>query len=72
MKRDVMGAPLWVCFKALLEGSTPPRPHYAIHYRPEETMYIVPQRELVVVVFSIAFENQVEQAIAKVFLQVQP
>lgn len=69
IKRDVMGAPLWLCFKALLGGVRPPRPHYVIHFRPEETMWVVPQNDLVVVVFSIAFENQVEAAIARVFLQ---
>jgi len=69
LKRDVMGAPLWICFKALLEGGRPPRPHYVIHFRPEETMWVIPANDLVVVVFSIAFENQVEAAIAKVFLQ---
>ena len=72
MKRDVLGAPLWVCFKALLEGSHPPRQHYVVHYRPEETMYIIPAKDLVVVVFSLCFENQVEQAIARVFLQARP
>merc|ERR1719191_375177 len=32
-------------------------------------MWVIPANDLVVVVFSIAFENQVEAAIAKVFLQ---
>ena len=69
LKRDVSGAPLWVSFKALLAGSKPPRPYYAIPYRPSETMYIVPSDDLVVVVYAISFENKVEQAIARVFLQ---
>eukprot|EP00321_Phaeocystis_globosa_P000598 CAMPEP_0118828194 /NCGR_PEP_ID=MMETSP1162-20130426/17052_1 /TAXON_ID=33656 /ORGANISM="Phaeocystis Sp, Strain CCMP2710" /LENGTH=309 /DNA_ID=CAMNT_0006759137 /DNA_START=28 /DNA_END=957 /DNA_ORIENTATION=- len=69
MKRDVLGAPLWVCFGALSQGAQPPRSHYVISYRPEEAMYVIPQGDLVVVVFTIAFENAVEQAIAKVFLQ---
>jgi len=69
MKRDVLGAPLWVCFGALSQGLQPPRTHYEVNYRPEEAMYVIPQGDLVVVVFSIAFENAVEQAIAKVFLQ---
>ena len=68
MKRDVMGAALWVCFKALLAGGKPPRTHYAIPYRPSEMMYVVPSDDLVVVVYAIAFDNHVEQAIAKVFL----
>jgi len=69
IKRDVVGAALWVCFKALLTGSKPPRPYYVIPYRPKECMYVVPQDDLVVVVYAISFENHVEQAIAKVFLQ---
>ena len=69
MKRDVVGAPLWVCFKALLAGSKPPRTHYVVPYRPRECMYVVPSDDLVVVVFSVHFDNHVEQAIAKVFCQ---
>lgn len=69
MKRDVVGAPLWVCFKALLAGGKPPRSHYVMPYRPKENMYVVPSDDLVVVVYSVHFENRVEQAIAKVFLQ---
>jgi hypothetical protein len=69
-KRDVVGAPLWVCFKALLAGSPPPRSHYVVPYRPSENMYIVPSDDTVVVVHAISFENHVEQAIARVFLQV--
>ena len=70
-KRDVVGAPLWVCFKALLAGSPPPRSYYVVPYRPSENMYIVPSDDTVVVVHSICFENHVEQAIARVFLQVR-
>jgi len=69
VKRDVTAAPLWICFKALLEGGRAPRPHYSICVRPGESMYVIPQSDLVVVVFSICFENQVEAAVAKVFLQ---
>jgi len=68
MKRDVMGAALWVSFKALLAEARPPRTHYAIPYRPLEMMYVVPSDDMVVVVYAIAFDNHVEQAIAKVFL----
>ena len=69
LKRDVVGAPLWVSFKALLGGVMPPRTYYIVPYRPTETMYIVPSDDLVVVVYSIVFDNHVEQAIARVFLQ---
>ena len=47
MKRDVLGAPLWVCFGALSQGVQPPRTHYVINYRPEESMYVIPQGDLV-------------------------
>jgi actin related protein 2/3 complex subunit 2 len=69
MKRDVVGAPLWICFGSMLSGARPPRQHYVVNYRPNECMYVIPQQDLVIVVYSICFENQVEQAIAKVFLQ---
>jgi len=69
MKRDVLGAPLWVAFKALLGGTKPPRSHYAIPYRPGEMMYVVPSDDLVVVVYGVAFANHVEQAIARDFLK---
>uniref|UniRef100_A0A7S3ABG9 Arp2/3 complex 34 kDa subunit n=1 Tax=Haptolina ericina TaxID=156174 RepID=A0A7S3ABG9_9EUKA len=69
MKRDVIGAPLYVCFAALASGSRAPRAHYVINYRPSEAMYVVPSTDLVVVVYSIAFTDPVERAIAKVFLQ---
>jgi len=69
MKRDVLGAPFCVCFGALREGARPPRAHYVINYRPSESMYVVPLADLVVVVYSIAFSDPIEQAIARVFLQ---
>lgn len=69
IKRDIIGAPLWVSFKALLAGGKPPRSHYVIPFRPKECIYVVPSDDLVVVVYQISFDNHVEQAIAKVFLQ---
>ena len=69
MKRDVVGAPMWVCFKALLAGTKPPRASYVIPYRPRESMYVIPSDDLVVVCYAVHFENHVEQAIAKVFMQ---
>merc|ERR1711920_45043 len=73
IKRDVTAAPLWICFRALLDGSRVPRPHYVVHYRHDESMWVIPSpsaaSEPVVVVFALSFENQVEQAIAKAFLQ---
>ena len=56
-------------FKALLAGTKPPRSSYVIPYRPKESMYVVPSDDLVVIVYAVNFENHVEQAIARVFLQ---
>ena len=36
MKRDVVGAPLWVSLRALLAGGKPPRTHYVIPVRRRE------------------------------------
>ena len=69
MKRDVVGAPFCVCFGALREGVRPPKAHYVINYRPRESMFVVPSADLVVVVYSVSFQDPIEQAIAKVFLQ---
>jgi actin related protein 2/3 complex subunit 2 len=68
LKRDVVGAPLWVSFKALLAGAKPPRSYYVVPYRPHEKMYLIPSDDTIIVVYSISFENHVEQAIAKTFL----
>ena len=69
LKREVVGAPLWVCFRALLTGSKPPRSYYVVPYRPAETMYVVPSDDLVVVVYTVSFDDHVERAIANSFLQ---
>jgi len=69
MKRDVVGAPFYVCLSALRDGSRAPRAHYVLNYRPNECMYVVPSNDLVVVVYSICFDDPIERAIAKVFLQ---
>jgi actin related protein 2/3 complex subunit 2 len=69
MARDVLGAPLWECLRCLEKEMPPPKPSYTIPYRGNENMYIVPSSDLCVVVYSFAFENAVEQAIAKVFCQ---
>jgi actin related protein 2/3 complex subunit 2 len=75
LKRDIIGAPLWVCFKALLRDSRPPRQHYTVHFRggvmsrASECMYVIPSDDLVVIVYALAIENPVEQSIARLFLQ---
>lgn len=41
-----------------------------IPFRRYECIYILPQSDRVVVVFSVFFEDKTDQAIARVFLQV--
>jgi len=69
MKRDVVGAPLWLSFRALLADAKPPKPHYTVHYAESQCMYVVPQPDVVVIVFALCFSNATEAAIAKIFLQ---
>ena len=70
IKRDVMGAVLWVNLQSLLTASPVDHKVYTVNYKEGECMYVLPPKEeVVVVVFCIDFESQVEQAIAKVFLQ---
>lgn len=60
LKRDLNAAPLWLCFQALLDGKAAERPHYSIHYRADEICFVLPRaNECVIVVFMMAFENQV-------------
>lgn len=74
IKRNLLGAPLSQCFVAMMmmanNGTTsaPPRP-IQIQYRQNETLYIQPKEDRIVVVYSICFEDKTDQAIARVFLQ---
>lgn len=69
MQRDITGAPLWISLQCLKDGTAPPKPHYSVHYRPSEAMYVANSRDRVTVVFSIEFSDASEAAIVKVFLQ---
>mmetsp|Transcript_78 Transcript_78/g.310 ORF Transcript_78/g.310 Transcript_78/m.310 type:complete len:312 (-) Transcript_78:242-1177(-) len=69
LRRDIEGAPLWVCFSALLYSRPVPRPFYATNPRPREAMYVVPAADRIVVVFVLAFDDSTEQSLASTFLQ---
>lgn len=71
LKRDVTGAPLWICFGALGGAPVPNiRPHYCIRARPDEATHVIPRTDdCVLVCFMIAFEHPTEAALARVFIQ---
>jgi actin related protein 2/3 complex subunit 2 len=70
LKRRLMGGPFDQCFAALTAGHAASLPPIQVHYRPNETVFIVPQVDRIVVVFSIDFPDRTDQAVARVFLQV--
>lgn len=41
-----------------------------IPFRRNETMYVLPQADRIVIVYSVCFDDKTDQAIARVFLQV--
>ncbi|KAJ1631934.1 Arp2/3 complex, 34 kd subunit p34-Arc-domain-containing protein [Pavlovales sp. CCMP2436] len=69
LRRDIEGAPLWVCFGALLNRTPVPRPLYVVHPRPLEPLYIAPGMDRVVVIYTMSFKDPTELAIASIFLQ---
>ena len=71
LKRRLMGGPFDQCFAALTAGHAASLPPIQVHYRPNETVFIVPQVDRIVVVFSIDFPDRTDQAVARVFLQVR-
>lgn len=69
LKRRLMGGPFDQCFAALLAGHAASLPPIQVHYRPLETVFIVPQVDRIVVVYSVDFPDRTDQAISRVFLQ---
>ncbi|RLN80125.1 hypothetical protein BBJ28_00023421 [Nothophytophthora sp. Chile5] len=59
-----------VCFEALQNGSASSLVPVQIPYRRNETMYVLPQADRIIVVYSVCFEDKTDQAVARVFLQV--
>lgn len=74
LKRNILGAPLDKCFRALRDGSSNSIKPFRLSYRSMEDMYIVPgshaiHGDRIVVVYSIDCADLTDQAIMKVFLQ---
>lgn len=69
LKRNISGGPLDRAFSALLSKSSDSLPMMIVEYRANEAMFVCPQASKVVVIFQINFDDQTDQAIAKVFLQ---
>lgn len=69
LKRNIVGAPFTQCFNALLDGSSKDLPPIRIDYREKESIYIVPGKGNVAVIFTFDFRDATDAAIARVFLQ---
>lgn len=69
LKRNLFGAPFTQCFSALSKGVSGKLPPIQIRFRQHETVYIVPQADRVIIVFSVDFQDKADQTLARVFLQ---
>lgn len=69
LKRNILGAPFEQCFEALQQGNAASLGPVEIPYRRNETIYVLPQADRIVLVYSVCFEDKTDQAIARVFLQ---
>lgn len=70
LKRNILSAPFEQCFEALANGSSSSLAPVQIPFRRNETMYVLPQADRIVIVYSVCFDDKTDQAIARVFLQV--
>jgi actin related protein 2/3 complex subunit 2 len=68
IKRHILGGPLELAFIALEAKQANAAP-VQIDFRRRESMFVCPTAGKVVVIFSVDFEDQFDQALAKVFLQ---
>lgn len=71
LKRNILGAPFEQCFEALQNGNASSLGPVQIPYRRNETIYVLPQADRIVIVYSVCFDDKTDQAIARVFLQVR-
>lgn len=71
LKRNILGAPFEQCFEALQNGNANTLGPVQIPYRRNETIYVLPQADRIVIVYSVCFDDKTDQAIARVFLQVR-
>lgn len=69
LKRNTLGAPLEMAFDALKNSSSKGMSPIQIPFRKSETMFIHPEADRVIVLFSVCFDDKTDQAIARVFLQ---
>jgi len=68
MKRHALSAPFYKVF-ADIEAKKPAGNLIEIRYRDEEALYLKPEADRVIVIFSIQFKDQDDVVFAKVFLQ---
>ncbi|KAI9905582.1 hypothetical protein PsorP6_014007 [Peronosclerospora sorghi] len=71
LKRNILGAPFEQCFEALQNGNASTLGPVQIPYRRDEAIYVLPQADRIVIVYSVCFDDKTDQAIARVFLQVR-
>jgi actin related protein 2/3 complex, subunit 2 len=57
------------CFQALKTGTASSLGAVQIPFRRNETIYVLPQADRIVIVYSVCFADKTDQAIARVFLQ---
>ncbi|KAF4318010.1 hypothetical protein BBO99_00005460 [Phytophthora kernoviae] len=69
LKRNILGAPFEQCFEALQNGNASSLGPVQVPYRRNETIYVLPQADRIVIVYSVCFEDKTDQAVARVFLQ---
>lgn len=68
IKSNVVGAIFDIHFTGLLNDSVPQKP-FKFDMRPDTTIYIVPSKDRVVVIFSLDFKENTDRVVAKVFMQ---
>ncbi|OQS00899.1 actin-related protein 2/3 complex subunit [Achlya hypogyna] len=69
LKRNILSAPFDHCFLALHADQSSSLSPIQIPFRRQETVYVLPQADRIVIVFSVAFQDKTDQAIARIFLQ---
>ncbi|TDH68286.1 hypothetical protein CCR75_003225 [Bremia lactucae] len=69
IKRNILAAPFEQCFAALQSGNASTLGAVQIPFRRNETVYVLPQADRIVIVYSVCFDDKTDQAIARVFLQ---
>jgi hypothetical protein len=68
VKRDFMGGPIYRALKKLKEGECDESINCEISYRPKETYWLKGDSDKVIVVFSINFEDAIDQSLSRIML----